>query len=791
MKKTLFGTALMALIAGCAESELDSLSVTEQERGISFVADEPDTRIQWDYTGSYVPFWYAEKDRIGIFATNVKKGQFDMMTWVNENGASWSNLSGDNGMGSVGGKKANATYKATQSQRSGAFTAVSDKDLLHFVEGRQAHFLAVYPSTVNAEWKDGKIVLSALPALATQTQTTVKGHNEKILQYSLSVASKTNSYDAVGEKVNLSFKRPLSALVFSAANINEYTQGGSNSIFGNLKKIKVEAKGYTEQDNPSANIEPSKLTYDSQATLEVDTLEMGTTKITATLKAGGGGDEASAITLTLGDGSNGLEWNDEALAIIAINNIDRSSFSATKPETMEAVFSFDKIDLAVPATTPNSWRGFAPYPTLNINDFPYLVTKGASNTRTLIVNSGNFNDIFNKDGKIKWTEEGKTEVEVTEVKTIISNVALTDAEQAKLKNFTNLTELTLNRNTSIAANTFNQTMCQSMTKLVLPEVMTINKNFCGSDAFSELTELNLHSYKFADAAVNGKFFNDSEKTVLQKLDIHGVESMMPTFGIDRVLAFNNYTALEEVTMQDNVIVAPNAFKHCEKLKTVNGVLDITDADGAFEMSHQESDNGKNVLETIHITGTIIPSDAFAHCKKLKNVLLGAGNEQVAPTWVGTNGFQHTAIQYMDLSNAETLEANAFGNCDKFEGPKKGSQVLKVGVKVVTREVFSGTALKMVAFPNAEKIQNAIFKDCATLKQVWFGKKIEIDTEVWTGASPNTFGSTPTQVDLFLNGANRTDGLMTGTTMNTPDGSGGMTNPIQFHSVQYDKEPHYD
>ena len=760
MKKVLFCTALLAIAAGCAENELDSLSIAEQGKGISFVAEIPETRMQWDETEtSYVPFWYAEQDRIGIFATNVKKGAFGSATDLRKNGDKWSNLP-------TSESAADVTYKATQSQRTGAFTAISDNDLLHFNEGN-AHFLAVYPSSVKAKYENGKVVLSNLPVLATQTQTTVKGYNESIFMYSMSTSSKENAYDAVGENVNLQFVRPLSALVFSTENANDYTKGGSNSIFGNLKTIKVTAKGW----NPTSAGSPiaaSTLTYDAtKATVAVDTVTYA-----ATFNAGTAPTEGSEVTLTLKDGS-GLAWNDEALAVVAIKNVDRSqTFSEDKKETMEVIFTFDKIELAMTNATNKSWKGFVEYPALDINKFPYLVTKGASNTRTLIVNSGNFNDIFNNDGKIKWTETGATEVALSEIQTIISNVALTNAELAKIKSFTSVKYLTLKKNTSIPANTFDG-MDDQLVEINLPAVTEIDKDFINAN-FSVLEKLNLASYQFENESVNDRFFNTTTAGKLTTLNISGVESMMPTFGIDRALSFKDYTALTEVTVQDGIVVAPNGFNGCKALKTINGKLNLTNAVSAFEMGAPSNNN--DVLETVNVTGTTIPEKAFMNCTKLKNILYNGA--QIAPTTVGASAFQGaTSLEYMDLANATTIGASAFSGCSEYKGKAEGENVLAVGVSTVEASIFASTKVYMVHFTDATVINPGIFTNADDLRQVKFSKKFSF-AKSWTNGGSDTFG-TASNVDLFLNPDQAS--IMSGTTMTLP----GTANTITFKTVQYE------
>lgn len=762
MKKVLFASALLALAASCTENELDSLSAPKQDNGISFVAEQaPMTRMQWDETETaYVPFWYAEQDRIGIFAVNVKKGAFGSETALNT-GKDWTALQG----GGTGNDEANAVYKATQSQQKGAFTSVEDASTLHFDGNKDARFLAVYPSTIKAAYDKGKITLSNLPAIDAQTQTTTKGYNEAITMYSLSIASKENSYDAVGEKVNLSFKRPLSALVMKTANANEYTKKdeAGNSIFGALKTVTVTAKGWNAPEGITADpIAASKLAYDnSTATIVIDTVA----DYKAEFEKGAGTGESETITLTIG-GANGLDWNDDALAIAAIKNVDRSkTFSSAKKETVEVKFSFDKIDLVKTMETGNSWNNqFIEVPAIDIEEYPYLVTKGTSgNNRTLIVNSGAFSGIFNKAGKIAWTEgedaSAITEVELNKIETIISNVELTASELGEIKKFTALKNLTLAENTSIPANTFSTAQASRMLKLDLPKVTTVNKKFVNNSEsvteFAALTTLKMPAYPFEDENINKSLLNPgaSGNTVLAVLDMSGVTSMMPIYGILRTMTFTNYTALTEVTVKDGVIVAPKGFKGCKALKTVNGKLDISKASEAFAMD-DETTNANTTLTTVEINGTVIPDGAFTNCTKLATVKYN-GNS-VAPTAIGESAFAATDVQYMDLSNAKTIGEAAFSDCTKLAKTSQNAQDLVVGAEKIAANVFNGcTSLVIVRFTNATEIVGGdVFAGATKLQQVKFDKvfKLADDATATADLYKNVFTATPGNIDFWVNAA---------------------------------------
>lgn len=726
MKRILFCAGILALAASCTEDEFDSFATQNgQTQGITFTAEAPVTKIQWDETEtSYVPFWYAEQDRIAIYGIGVLDKDGNKLP--TSDGDSWDEISSQ------------VEYKATQSEKIGKFTAVDDNNMLKFDGSKEARFLGLYPSkvgenTIKAEWNtEAKgLKISGLPTLGTQTQTTTKGYNESVMMYSLSTASRGNDYDAVGENASLSFQRPFSALVLSTDNANEYTTGDA-PLFGKLKTVEVEAKGYTPAQGDA--IEPSELTIADNDYLVVDTLTNE-----ATFVADPAGARASRVTLNIG--TAGLGWSDDALAVTAINNVDRSQTfaKAGKDETIEITWTFENIVLKQSLNTQNSWKGFVETPKLDISSYDYLVTKD----HQLLVLNGNFKDIFDKNGKIAWDNGA---VDKTTITNIISKVALSDAELAMLQGFSGLKKLTLAENTEIPANTFSETQAGQITDLNLPKVTKVAQKFIAnnaSKAFSKLENLSMPAYEFEDDVVNKAFFNNEVKATLASLDMSGVRSMLPQFGIERTLSFEGYTNLAEVTVQDGMVVSPSGFAGCIALATVNGAVDVTNAPKAFSMA---SNSVNNVLKSIEVTGTEIPSYAFYYCKALETIEYKGA--QLAPTVVGDAGLAVTAIKYMDLSKLTSLGEKAF-KMTKIISSNKNTTYLEVGAAEIPAEAFSGCAdLKMVKFTNATKITgNNVFNEASNLIQVKFLKVVSLGSG--TGFA-NVFGTREQYIDLWVN-----------------------------------------
>ena len=719
MKKIFFYASLLALATSCTD-EFDSLNVqNEGAKGITFEAVEGvESRMQWDDEGTaYSPFWYAEKDRIGIFATGV----------ASQAGDSWDELATDA-----------VIYKPTQSKKNGVFTSASDGDWLQFDGDNVARFLAVYPKTVEADATviDGKIKLSKLPNLAVQKQTTLKGDNEAMLMYDLTTASRENDYDAVGEKVQLSFQKPLSAIVFKTANANAYTaeDESGNSVFGKLVSIKYTNKGSDKDGNgvynETGDLAASLITFNTDASFVVDTVSVDG-KEAAKFEKGTTG-AAAAITLNLG--TDGLTWNDDALAMMVVNNVDRKKFrQANLTEGIEVLYSFKNIEIQSKTDEVSvDFDGFLEFPALDINEFDYLVTLGStadngSNTRTLIVNKGNFSDIFDEElNNVVWNDANlkvaaEKIIDPTNFTEIIigEDIELSEEEFALLEKFVNVTKLTLGANTELKEGYLDE-----LTKLVninMPNVTTIEAgSFYLNAGLPIFTHVALPAYNFEDLAINPEILN---KETLVELDMSGVSIMNAGFPA-RGLTLEGYAKLEKVTVSDGIQIGSNAFNGCTNLHEVNGKVKIIGT-AAFKNAGKGSVEAQQLV-TINLTddSTEIPANTFEGCTYLKNILVNG--EQIVPTKVDTQAFKGcAALVTMDLSDLTAIGQQAFMNCTSLIGVEKamnGKNVLQVGAATISKSAFEGcTALTYVYFENATAIDADILKATgAGLAEIKFG-----------------------------------------------------------------------
>lgn len=758
MRKILFCAGLLALAASCAETDLDTIgqSGLEKSNGITFQAVEnegPTTKGGFEPNGSsYIPFWYAEDDRIAVFGTyyDVKAGSknndvttFDVTKYVE--------------------------YKATQSATKGWFTGINDENTMIFKDDsedatdKRSQFVAVYPKTLAsggtaAGFADDKFTFSNLPALAAQNQKDLHGAGiyENMIKYSVSRETwKSKSYDAVGEKLDLDFKRPLPGLIFNTKNAEGYL-AGENSAFGNLKKITVTMLGENSVAPAASNA--SKITLNDDAKLVVD-VKTGKGEI----NPGTGGQAASEIELTI-DPSNsttGLPWSDDAVAFMVIAPVERE---ATEYFTVQ--YDFKNISFTKTYSTDKSWKeGFYGPITLDASQETYLVTNetsGSANDRTLIINSGNLDGILNttKD-KVKW---GGAEVELTEFAEVICNVELTDEEIKILDGCgVNLKKITLAKNTAIPAEAF--TALTGLESIDMPMVETIAEDAFG--AMTSLKSLKLKSYPFNVTAVNEKLL----KNTLETLDMSSIAKMAGGFG-EASISFEGFTSLEEVTLKDGIKLSPNAFKDCTALATVNGIVELNT--GAFE--------GCEALTTINISGAAIPANAFKDCAVLESVLYNKA--AVVPTSVGASAFESAkAIEYMDLSQVTSLGASAF-SASGLISPSATDNILTVGAAHIPASAFAGTAVKLVRFTNATSFGVDMFKGCTSLSQVKFDKAFEIQDADMPAAKEGwatTFG-TATNVSLFVAAGQK---YVSANNLTLPyDNNGTVTNavPIAFAAI---------
>lgn len=753
MKKLFYCACVAALATACTNEELVSENTgAEVSRGITFEAtiegSAADSR--GEMTNDYHFFWYAEQDRINVYADKVVADPAN----TNENGV----VTYWNDVASV----TPAVYKATKSASQGQFTSKDDANLISFAGNQYAYFVALYPETTTldalVDTTDVKkndvhqytTNVDYKVAVAESNANQVVALNQVAApMYSKNYGKRSASYESVGEKMALSFKRLFPVLRFTSATNNSDV----NSVIGKLASVSITTKGApVDADGyslASTQIAAASSVYSIDALKTVDGwVNCNVPTLTTPV---------STATTTLTTPSTWGAGDNVYMSIYPVKREGSKTGTTVKKQMTEkydVTYNYQNVTLTKELSTAANWNienAVYQIPTLDIaNDFPWIVTNVG---KTLVVFKGNFSDIYKANtnqSQIVWKSATNGYVLPSEITSIISYVELTDTELQSLKSkYTNLTKLTLHANTSLPANVFNSALATQLTDLNMPLVTEINNtNF---PAFTSLKNLNLKSYAFAEDVLYAKFFNSNVMNSLETLNIEAVTSLRPTFGYDRTIVFTNYANLKTVALNPNgVALTSSAFKNCTNLQKVTGKVDIANAPDAFNGASTNADATKL---TINVINTIIPNGAFRNAN-IKTIKLG--NSQVAPTEIGEYAFDNNdAIELMDLSQATKIAKYAFNNASNFVGTGSVNRnVINVVATTINERIFAGTKVVRVQFANATTIGRDLFNGCTnTLKQVKFLKKVtgKIDYDptaaVDYGYAFN--GVTTTNLDLFV------------------------------------------
>lgn len=724
MKKILFFAGLLAFVTSCTDDELISSGSYNQElpNGISFngaVVDAPESRgmLSFDETAKKFPFfWYAEKDRINVYAWGEVKINPTTPTAIT--GSAWNSV------------PTAAVYKATQSKANGQFTAITDATTLVFADSTatnkknaEATFAATYNATVTEVTFDkNKAIdtISIVPSvsLADQDYTATGGNvTDYMPMYSVSQATQEAEYNSVGESVGLRFYRYGNILGFQSSGIDATYK----SLFGKLDSIYVETLG-----NAKDTVKASALAWNTNAP-------------TYRIVVGAPVDfKKSTITMTQGDTVSVVKaayksaWGDGDIAYVATMPVDRNN---NKTEYYKVTYKFDNITFVKDSlTTTTDWADATngvrnlSQAKLNMTDYNCLVVGNDANSKSLLVNSGDFDSIFKDSTNLKWN--GGTAL--TAIDTLICKVALTEAQQKRLAKFTNLKYLQLDATTSLAKGAL--ACAASLKTLNMPKVTTIAEDF-SSAALNALDSLLLPAYGYGDADVNALLITDN----LKKIDMSAVESVTENFYNDAPLTFNGKTNLKEVKVKDGLKVeVPNFFKGTGLTK-VEGKIDITNAPGIFE--------NVTTLDSVAITGTVIPERAFINATAIAKVAVNGS--QVKPTIVGAEAFKKAAaLTTMDLSATTTIGANAFAQSGLAYSAKDVA-LMTVGAATIGDMAFAATGLTKIDFVNATKIgANILFDSYVTAVQ--FQKAFTVDETATTAWNINMFGkNSATKVTLYV------------------------------------------
>lgn len=812
--KLLFASAMALFMASCSQDmeQLDQNPVANEGRGVTFsvaMNEGADTKANLSPAegGVFNVRWFADNDKIGVLYKKDGYVQPKSGTAAEANSTTgW--------MGLENSTKVNPfTFRASASGTTGYFVANSENDILVLTQPDATYDEAKRP-TFRAYWPMGTTLEDfasetkvTLPNLATQAQTTADGVGI-IDNYSFMVseAKSEAEYDKNDNSVSkdrfsLSFRRvnPIVYFKVKASSVDattlnrEYNRDYALNLFtnlGQLQSIKLKAEG---SKKTGTTLTASKLTFNSDAAWDLAAEDIYDREKAFDEGSAGAADE---ITLNL----SGVEWSDDAVAFMAVANVDRSAYiDAEEKETMTATYTFGSVSLAKSIETDKNWDvneknwyGFPTQQGYSLDEQPYIAYKYGSTTNYAIeINpsyQGSLADLFDASNELKnITKQDGSKIAKSEIAHFVSKKNITaTADFAAIKSMTALTNVTLLENTTIPAEAFKG--LGSLVYLNLPKVTKVDD----VNAFPEnnYTDVYMGAYDFSDkTGTNQTAVRDRllKKASLVKADISAVERInagFPTSGI----TFDSFSKLEEITVKNGVEVGATAFKDCEKLETVQFPKGVTNGTVNLVEGANSQFIGCKVIETIAISNTVIPDLAFKGCEALETITNAEGNA-IVPTSIGISSFEDCkAIEDINLSAATTIGKAAFKGCTSLEGNNNLNEsrtVLYVNaVQHVSDEAFNGcTALQYISFANATTIGVGILTG-TTCTEIEFLKPFTVNSETATTASTNFFGTTA-GTKLFCakaqTGVNVNDITLTG------NAAGSVAAKTSFSNItRYDK-----
>ena len=761
MKKTLLFLGTAALMASCTQEELiPNESAQNVAKGIVFeAAGESATRGEMDKSedGLYRFIWYAEEDRINVYASNVKVAG-------SNTGYGVLNTTFEGAFHLIDG----AEYKATKSGSQGLFTAASDEQWIAFQNDAKIHTIATYNVDLDgvvAESGTENISGTNYPVTKKIKQINLCSHVSSVQNSPLNYVKapmlsntegrREKNYHSVGEKMNLDFYRIYPIVAFSGVSGND----AFNNDLGALQSVTLESGSFVKPTDD--HIIPANLgSLAGQATYTVkytDAGEAHSFNKTVDLK--------DFVTVNVGE-----TWTSDKrvyMAILPVNrtvtkNDGKDAKQATQNMTIK--YKYANATLEQNLSTNKDWE--TPHqviaaPALDIADkYPYIVTEDIDNVnggiqRKLIVNKGNVKDAFLNDAYIKWQSETSENVtigstvhkgikvgEITEVEIRANVNALTANDYAKLNKLTGVTKLVVkNATTTITYNALSA--LSNLAELQMDNVTTIE--FTNETAkktpvnTTKLATVKLPKFNFATSkAITRSILIEG---VLTTLDMSGTPTMKEQFPYDG-MSLAGYTKLATVTVQDGVVLGPESFKGCTALATVTGYVNLGGY-GAFE--------GCSSLTSISIDETTnkIPSQTFKNATKLANVYKKDGKTAIQPSIIGDEAFYNT-VANIDLTASTTIGKSAFAYNTALMGVKFGAtgsdkyQLVVSAAEVGETAFYNASKLQYVKFSNLETVTRKMLTGTA-MKELKFAKVFTFAEN----ADKTVFGTT-SDTKLFVN-----------------------------------------
>ncbi len=705
--KFLILSSLALLTASCADEALyENAAVSTTEKGITFsVVENPETRGEVTATGS--SFFYAEQDRVAIYADNVNE-------YLKSSGSD---------VPVVGYNKA-FVYKATRSQGNPRLTGIDDKNTLayksSYADDAKMSFFMVYPSTFAATPSGSNFSIAiGNNHLATQATTgTTANFDSRVMFDYVETSAPAKGYTSVGESLGFELESPLAMLWFKVSDIESYN-------FGKLNSIKIKStKGYTVKNDGS---DPkSGATYAKDLTFGESGLIVynKSNNVTTVSKGKTPGKE---IILTVG----GTIKNDTKLNMFVLPHNGQTD-DATRYYTQndyEVTYTFADVELIYTHESKkrddlNAWVGGATYNVfLSVAEkFAHVVTLGSgTNDRTLYINKGKVTDIDFTDGSaIMWTDSKNStagKVEWEEIKKVVIGTgveALGSADWEVIGKMTSLEELEVNNNTTeVPASKLNA--LASLVSINMPNVTTLHKE---SFAGSNLTTVILPKFDFANSTViTGAVLKPASLT---KLDMSGVSNMKQVYPNDG-MTLQGFSNLAEVTVKDGVVLGPEAFKDCVELDKVNGYVTLGGY-GAFQ-------NCEDLTSiAINEDAGVVNDYTFSGAELLQKVYTKDKVTELMPVEIGEYAFEGTAVN-LDLSQTTKIGAHAFDGVTALIGKKdtnKNIYLLTVGASEIGEFAFkgiggTGTSDIHMHFTSLTEVPSGLLNSMTRLKELKFGQ----------------------------------------------------------------------
>ena len=772
MKKTLLFLGTVAMMASCTQEELiPSESAQDVVKGIVFEsAGESATRgeLEKGEDGQYRFFWYAEEDRINVYASNV------VAAASNTTGAG---VATDAAFASPYNP---AVYKATKSGNYGLFTAKDDANWINFANNGKIVTIATYNAAVNkitAEKETVKVdnVDTEVTKNVSEIQVnaTIAATQTAPLNYvaapmlSKTEGSREKSYHSVGERMNLDFYRIFPVAAFSGAQGND----AFNADLGKLKSVTLVSTSTVKPTNDHNAL--AKAYFAGNAKYTVKYNDNGTVKSESTTDVAGGASEVKVNV-----GAAGETWTSDKRVYMALLPVDRTvtkgdgSDPKQATEKMTIKYEYENVTLEQNVSTSKDWiasHKIIPMPTLDIEkDFPYIVTEDIDNInggvqRKLIVNKGNVKDAFFSDDRIDWqcgtgttysngsnTYPAVEVKEITEVEIRANVNDLTADDYAKLNKLTNVTKMVVkNATTTITYNALSA--LANLAELQMDNVTTIQyTNEAAKNTpvnTNNLATVKLPKFNFADnKEITTAILNAS---VLTTLDMSGTPSMKDVHPYDG-MSLAGYTKLATVTVHDGVVLGPESFKGCTALTTITGYV-ILGGYGAFEdctslttISIDENETNKIFDKT------------FKNAINLTDVFKKDGKTAIVPAIIGNEAFYGTKAN-IDLTATTSIGNSAFKNNPALKGAVFGltgssKYQLVVNATTVGESAFDGaTSLQYVKFNNLQTVNKYILAN-TTMEELKFVKVFTFAE----GVKNKVFGTT-TNTKLFVNPAQEYSG----------------------------------